>query len=140
MRTTLALLLVLLGHSTYAAVISGPITNPANGHVYYLLSQNTWTESEAEATGLGGHLVSINDAQENEWVVSQFATFGGINRYLWIGLTDAADEGVFTWSSGEPLTYENWGSGEPVGGSMKTMCLSSHHLSRAILSGTISRT
>lgn len=116
MRTTLALLLVLLGHSTYAAVISGPITNPANGHVYYLLSQNTWTESEAEATGLGGHLVSINDAQENEWVVSQFATFGGINRYLWIGLTDAADEGVFTWSSGELLTYENWGSGEPSGG------------------------
>ena len=37
-----------------AAVLAGPITNAANGHLYYLLSANTWTASEAEAVGLGG--------------------------------------------------------------------------------------
>jgi hypothetical protein len=52
-----------------AAVLAGPITNATSRHVYYLLSANTWTASEAEARGLGGHLVTINDAAENEWVL-----------------------------------------------------------------------
>ena len=48
-----------------AAVLAGPLTNAANGHAYYLLSANSWTTSEAETRGLGGHLVTINDAAEN---------------------------------------------------------------------------
>jgi len=43
------------------------VTNPANGHSYYLLSSNTWTASQAEAAALGGNL-PINDAAENDWV------------------------------------------------------------------------
>ena len=30
-----------------------------------------------------------------------------------IGLSDAASEGTFTWSTGEPLAYTNWHAGEP---------------------------
>ena len=59
---------------------------------------------------LGGNLVTINDAAENAWV---YATFGGLNRPLWIGLTDQASEGTFVWISGEPFTYSNWSAGEP---------------------------
>jgi len=96
-----------------AGIITGPITNPSNGHAYYLLTENNWTGSEAEAIGLGGHLVTINDAAENTWVVSTFATFGGVPRALWIGLSDAANEGEFVWASGEPVGFTNWGPGEP---------------------------
>lgn len=50
--------LVLALASARAGVIAGPLTNPANGHLYYLLDADTWTNSEAQAVALGGHLVT----------------------------------------------------------------------------------
>ena len=94
-------------------IVSGPVTNSANGHAYYLLSGSTWTEAEAKAVQLGGHLVTINDVAENNWVFDTFSFYGDINRHLWIGLNDAAQEGTFVWSSGEPVGYSNWYPGEP---------------------------
>jgi hypothetical protein len=98
-----------------AGILSGPVTNPSNGNHYYLLTQNNWSNSEAEAVGLGGHLVTINDVAENSWVTSTFANFAGVPRALWIGLNDVAVEGSFVWASGEPLSFTNWGpaSGGP---------------------------
>jgi hypothetical protein len=92
----------------HAAVLAGPLTNAANGHVYYLLSTNSWTVAEAEAVSLGGHLVTINDAAEQTWV---YSTFG--SNEVWIGLTDRDVEGTFQWVSGETSTYRNWDPGEP---------------------------
>jgi len=92
-----------------AAVLAGPLTNAANAHTYYLLSSNTWTASEAEAVGLGGHLVTINDAAENQWVLNTFFPLtGAFYASLWIGLNDAANEGQFVWASGEPVTFTYW--------------------------------
>lgn len=97
-------------------VLAGPILNEANGHFYYLLSQATWEDSEAAAIRLGGQLVTISDAAENNWVFDTFNGFGGGNLSLWIGFTDRAQEGVFVWSSGEPVTFTGWGAGEPNNG------------------------
>jgi len=109
-----AILPVLLGaRPTQAAVVGGPLTNAANGHLYYLLSVNTWTGAEAEAQTLGGHLVTINDAAEDGWVFTNFGNFGGTARYYWIGLNDVTQEGTYTWASGETNTYVNWAPGEP---------------------------
>jgi len=94
-------------------VIGGPLTNPANGHSYYLLSGATWTASEGAAAALGGHLVTINDAAEEDFVYSTFASYGGVNRVLWIGLTDVDSPGHFHWVSGERFTYTHWSFGEP---------------------------
>ncbi|HXJ77016.1 MAG TPA: C-type lectin domain-containing protein, partial [Candidatus Dormibacteraeota bacterium] len=97
-----------------AAVGAGPLTNAANGHTYYLLSHNNWTASEAEARELGGHLVTINDAAENQWVLNTFFPLTGVSEAsLWIGLNDAANEGQFVWASGEPVTFTYWYPGEP---------------------------
>ena len=66
------------------------------------------------AVGLGGHLVAINDAEENSWIRCNVATADGINgEDAWIGLNDAASEGTFVWSNGDKATYTNWGGGEP---------------------------
>ena len=109
---TLTLVIGLFAPSTFARVIMGPVTNTANGHIYYLLSQNTWTDSQAEAVARGGNLVTINDADEQEWVFETF-TETGISRGFWIGLNDLGGEGVFSWVSGETSTYSHWHPGEP---------------------------
>jgi hypothetical protein len=98
-------------------VVAGPILNPANNHYYYLLGTNTWQNGEAGAVSLGGHLVSMNDAAENAWVIANVVSFApSSNPY--IGLVnptqaDVLNNANWMWSSGEPLTYTNWGVGEP---------------------------
>jgi len=82
--------------------------NPATGHDYLFVGDGrTWADAEAYAVSLGGHLVTINDPAEDAWLVSTFGT------QYWIGLNDIAVEGVWVWSSGEPVTYTNWFPGEP---------------------------
>ena len=96
-----------------ASILAGPITNPANGHQYYLLTQNTWAASQAEAIGLGGHLVTINDQAEQDWVFDVFARAGGSGRALWIGLSRPNAGAAFQWASGDALSYTYWAAGEP---------------------------
>jgi hypothetical protein len=83
--------------------------NPETDH-YYALTETgmSWDMLEALAVQTGGHLVSINDAAEEEWL---YSTFG--STMFWIGLTDYPDEGEFRWTSGEPVTYLKWCPGEP---------------------------
>lgn len=111
-----SLTLVFWSCVSTAALISGPITNLSNGNTYYLLSEQNWTNSEAEAISLGGNLVTINSLEENNWVYDTFSLFGGIQRDIWLGLNDASSEGNFVWSSGEQVVYTNFGNGEPNNG------------------------
>jgi len=116
MKTTISLVaatLLLAVLPTRAGIIAGPITNPANGHDYYLFTPNTWNASEAEAASLGGTLAIINNAAEQEWVFSKFGTYGGTDRDLWIGLHRQWQGGPFVWVSGEKLDYLNWEGGQP---------------------------
>jgi hypothetical protein len=96
-----------------AGVLAGPI--PFGGHLYYVLEPAGWNDSEVEAVMLGGHLTTINDAAENEWVVRTFnaLTPEPENEGLWIGFNDTNVEGNFEWVSGESVTYTNWLLDEP---------------------------
>ncbi|MCX8155476.1 MAG: FG-GAP-like repeat-containing protein [Verrucomicrobiae bacterium] len=79
-----------------------------NGHAYFFTASGlTWRDAQAQAAARGGYLVSINDAEENAWIL---ATFGSD---FFIGLTDEDQEGTWVWASGEPVTYLNWNGGEP---------------------------
>ncbi len=94
-------------------VVAGPIVNPANEHEYFLLSPGGWHESETLAIAMGGHLVTIDDASEQAWVFDTFGAWGGTHRSLWIGLSDAAQEGEFVWADGSLTGYSNWLPGQP---------------------------
>ena len=114
-----AVLLLAPASKTQADIIAGPITNPANGHDYYLLSADSWTVSEAEAESLHGTLAIIRNADEEKWVFSTFGSCGGINRGgLWIGLHRLKPGGPFAWVTDAKLDYVDWAPGEPnnVGG------------------------
>ncbi|KZR78256.1 Hemolysin, chromosomal [Prochlorococcus marinus str. MIT 1320] len=86
--------------------------------IYTIVEGPTWEEAEANAQKLGGHLVTINDAEENDWLVD---TFADINKghtdnpiesdIYWIGLSKST--GAWQWESGENQSFTNWGPKEP---------------------------
>jgi hypothetical protein len=84
-------------------------TDTFQGHKYSLISANSWNGAEAEAVNLGGHLVTINTAAEDDFIAN-FLTSNGAHE-AWIGLT--LRNGTYVWVSGESVTYANWNSGEP---------------------------
>ncbi|MFO0966754.1 MAG: LamG-like jellyroll fold domain-containing protein [Gemmataceae bacterium] len=100
---------------------TGLLSNPYTfgGHTYYVTkATSNWYDAEAQAQLMGGHLVTIGSQAENDFVQKMLISETGTNlTTAWIGLNDASNEGVFTWTSGEPLTYTNWLSGNPDNGS-----------------------
>lgn len=79
------------------------------GHYYGITDiQASWLEAEAKANAVGGHLVTINDATEQDFLVDTFLS-GDRTRYIyWIGIHDMNSEGTYEWASGEAVTYTNW--------------------------------
>ena len=64
-----------------------------------------WDEAEAICEALGGHLVTIADADEQAAVQNLIS--GAYNIYA-IGCTDAEEEGAWKWITGEEFSYNNW--------------------------------
>ena len=79
------------------------ILNPANNRSYKRIHCESWDDAQAKAVAEGAHLVAINDAAEQAWLVRVFGT-----APYWIGLTDVAKEGEWGWTNGEPATYTHW--------------------------------
>ena len=125
-------------------VLSGPIFDPANGRQYYLLDKSTWSAAESQAVAMGGHLATIRNQSENDFVFNTFSHFAGEPRDLWIGLSDAGHEGTFTWSSGLPLTFSNFqinqpdnGAGDPTSGAENYVHMNTQRGARPHVTGWI---
>jgi len=85
-------------------------TWPANGHTYVLINQGAWVASNGYAKGLGGYLVSVESAEEQEMLQS---VFSGTSEY-WIGCYIISGSTAWAWASNEAVawtdtTYTNWG-------------------------------
>ena len=94
--------------------LSPAIINPKNGHTYLLLSQGNWTDSEAEAVALGGHLATIRNQAEEDFVSDFFTFYGGQRHGLWIGLREVGSSNRFIWVTRNPVRYTDWfGGGQP---------------------------
>ena len=101
--------------ATPVALPTQPQLNGAavfRGHSYLIVTDRmNWAEAKRYAESLGGHLVTINDEAEQRFV-ADLAKAQRFDR-IFIGLTDEAEEGRFVWVTSEPVTYTNWGDGEP---------------------------
>jgi hypothetical protein len=104
-------------------VMTGPITNMASGNIYFLLDQSTWLEAEMAAVAMGGHLATIRNTNEQDFIYNSFSDWGGAPRNLCIGLYDADPVNnstnsldrrqEFGWISRESVIYMNWAPNEP---------------------------
>ncbi len=100
---------------TPAVALPGVLTGPISygGHDYYLLDTSTWANAEAKAVAMGGHLVTLSDQAEQDWVFGTFNAYDDVTRLYWIGLNDRAAEGQFVWASDEQVDFTYWAPGEP---------------------------
>ena len=78
-----------------------------NGHTYQLFDHTkllTWTEAKAFCEEIGGHLVTIGDADEQQVIEDMFseATLDG----YWMGLYLDGDQ--WQWIDGTEFSYTNW--------------------------------
>lgn len=66
-----------------------------------------WLLARTECLTSGADLVSIESAVEDRFV-------GGlVAESIWIGASDLVQDGVYTWADGRPVTFTNWGPGQP---------------------------
>jgi hypothetical protein len=99
------------------------VASGGNGHLYAITDHNGWHDAEAEALAQGGHLVTINNASENQFLVDTFGAMEFTNREQWIGFTDEAAEDTWRWAAGDggywvdggagSTSYTNWAVGTP---------------------------
>jgi len=90
--------------------------------LYTVVDGPTWEEAEANAVALSGHLVTINDQEENDWLVDNLKDLDVIkddSRYInhtdiySIGLTRDSAQDAWKWASGEEVNFTNFGPQEP---------------------------
>lgn len=111
----LCMSLSLLPGAALAAGAGAPPPDNArafNGHSYLLIEgEMTWTQARDYSASVGGYLACITSPEEQEFIFTLIKE--GTREFYWIGATDEAEEGVWTWVSGEPFTYSNWASRQP---------------------------
>lgn len=108
-------------------VFTAPYGEKGTWNLYQVINRpTTWVQAEAAAVKMAapygdkkivGHLVSIRSYPENMFVTRLARGMW----QTWIGLNDRRIEcgkdalGPWEWTSGEPVDYRRWKSGEPNG-------------------------
>ncbi|RZF36756.1 hypothetical protein LSTR_LSTR005069, partial [Laodelphax striatellus] len=83
---------------------------------YYLgiFFRANWYRAAQYCRYHGMHLASIGSQEENDKLEKHIRDFGLGHEHFWTSGTDQAEEGTFFWmSTGRPITFTNWNTGEP---------------------------
>ena len=99
---------------------------------YVIVEGDTWEAAQANAVSLGGNLATINDKEENDYLIRELYGSNKVSDKLekkfrisgeplrgtsiWLGHADQNLEGKYTSVSGEKNIYSNWGPGELADG------------------------
>lgn len=83
------------------------------GHRYKFFEHKmSWPRAKASCEAFGGHLVTISDQDEQDFIAKLPPKVDSANR-VWIGLSDRQSEGEWQWVTGEKMSFQNWGTGLP---------------------------
>eukprot|EP01084_Bolivina_argentea_P254609 428066_1 len=61
----------------------------------------------------GTHLATIGTVTDNQAIKNYCNARHGTVDKCWIGINDKQTEGIWKWSSGWPVSYNNWAIGQP---------------------------
>ncbi len=97
-----------------------------NDHTYELVKENKrWTEAVECAVSRNGYLAEINDVDEQNAIFNELSTNAGIienntqNQFgtasVWLGGSDAVEEGSWIWDGDNDGVGEQFWSGGPGG-------------------------
>ena len=116
----LVVMLAAMSSVTYGFEYSDYTWHEYGGHQYAItLDYSTWAQAEAWAVEVGGHLVTINDSAENDWLAETIRDVYNANgqgqtwqNQAWIGLSyqgtgDMSLPDSWKWINGEPITFWN---------------------------------
>jgi len=78
------------------------------GRTYFQTPAGTWEDSQAYAQAYGGNLVTIEDADQETWLRSEYG-----DELFWTGLNDFDTEDLWQWADGSSSVYANWAAGQP---------------------------
>ena len=82
-------------------------------HCYYWNSQYlAWSPAEEFCNDRGGHLAAVTTHETTVFLLKLTKTKTTSEKF-WIGGTDKATEGTWTWTDGSPMNYTNWAAGKP---------------------------
>jgi hypothetical protein len=82
-------------------------TKTYNGHQYVLFEySSTWDDARLDAIKLGGTLATVTTGNEQRTIENLLR--GAPTGTYFLGGTDQAIEGIWTWLTGETWGYENW--------------------------------
>ena len=102
-----------------------PPSNPCDslsfgGSCYELFdSFVSWDAAEQQCVTWGGHLASIGSAAENAFLngwPAQIGLFNADGQGIWVGGTDAQQDGTFRWIDGTSFSFTGWGPAQPDDG------------------------
>ncbi len=81
-------------------------------HRYEVFDESiTWQEAKAKCEEMGGHLVTIDSQEENDFVAKLISNKE--KNLYWIGCFVDAQTNIWKWIDGSELEYENWAYNEP---------------------------
>ncbi|XP_066304554.1 lymphocyte antigen 75-like [Branchiostoma lanceolatum] len=92
----------------YGTCPAGWLPNDRSCYLFNTSPQTQWLEAKLRCEEVGSQLITISSQAEQDFISTMFPSLqaGGTN-YLWIGLSDFVDDGVFRWPA-DDLTYSNW--------------------------------
>jgi serine/threonine-protein kinase len=80
------------------------------GHYYKVIDEKvSWADARRRCEELGGHLATIGDEQEQDFL-SKLSKLGA---NLWVGMARGEVKGSWAWVTGEPAAYAAWGPEQP---------------------------
>lgn len=91
---------------------SGNYTTLLDGKYCLAKAGSPFAEAKKHCAQMGGSLAGPISESENEILRKAVAARFSAPRF-WVGLSDLAEEGNWSWTSGAPVDFEAWGSGEP---------------------------